>query len=97
MTDTIMADTDMTDAENYAAGMKALQKALGLIGAERFIAQTLRERFDYTEWRQDLFEDLTPEELDRQAMEYQRKHYGHTPKNPGSRAANPAQVLEAVP
>ena len=70
----------MTDTEIYATGMKALQKALGLVGAERFIAKTLREPFDYTVWRQDLFEDLTPEELDRQAMAYQRKRYGLTPQ-----------------
>ena len=66
----------MTDTEIRRTGMKVLQKNLGLVEAERFITLTLREPFDYTEWRQDLFEDLTPEELDRRAMAWQAEHFG---------------------
>jgi len=66
----------MTDTEIRRTGMKVLQKNLGLVEAERFITLTLREPFDYTEWRQDLFEDLTPEELDRRAMAWQTEHFG---------------------
>jgi hypothetical protein len=44
---------------------------LGLVEAERFIALIHAESFDYTEWRQDnLFSDMSVEELSKAAMEY---------------------------
>ena len=30
----------------------------------------LKEPFDYTEWRKNLFDDMTVEELSEKAMEY---------------------------
>ena len=55
-------------------GMKTLIDKLGLVNAERFIALTNRNRFDYTEseWRQNLFEGMTLEELSHAAMEYHK-------------------------
>jgi hypothetical protein len=53
-------------------GMKALRNTLGTVGAEMFIF-TLKaeEPFNYTEWRRDnLFEDMTPDELLNAAAEY---------------------------
>jgi hypothetical protein len=38
---------------------------------KRFIALIQREKFDYTQWRQTLFADLSGEEISRQAMEFQ--------------------------
>jgi hypothetical protein len=46
---------------------------LGLVEAERFIALIQREKFDYTQWRQALFAELSGEEISRQAMEFQRR------------------------
>jgi hypothetical protein len=44
---------------------------LGLVDAERFIFLISSERFDYTEWRREnLFKDMTIEEISRAAMEY---------------------------
>ena len=40
-----------TEAEIRTNGMQALIGALGLVDAERFMATTLRGRFNYTEWR----------------------------------------------
>ena len=40
-----------TEAEIRVKGMQALIGALGLVDAERFIAATSRDRFNYTEWR----------------------------------------------
>ncbi len=54
-------------------GMNALVDKLGLVDAERFVALMNRNRFDYTEWRQGLPEDMTVEELSRAAMEYQKE------------------------
>ena len=60
------------DAILLDAGMKALIEKLGRVNAERFVALTNRNRFDYTEWRQGLFEGMTLEELSREAMEYRK-------------------------
>ncbi|MBP5544061.1 MAG: hypothetical protein ILM98_08295 [Kiritimatiellae bacterium] len=43
--------TVMTDSELKTQGYKLLVEAFGDVNAERFIALTLREPFDYTEWR----------------------------------------------
>jgi hypothetical protein len=49
-------------------GMRALIDSLGKVDAERFITSIIREPFDYTEWRQDLFENLSVRELSDFAM-----------------------------
>jgi len=61
-------------------GMKVLIKKLGLVNAERFVALTNRNRSDYTEWRQGLFEGKTVEELSREAMEYRKTLEPHRNK-----------------
>ena len=33
----------------------------------------IKESFDYTEWREDLFEGMTIEEISKKAMDYQKK------------------------
>lgn len=54
-------------------GFEALFEKLDLVEAERFIALIKRENFDYTEWRKNLWEDLTVEELSAKAMNHYRK------------------------
>ncbi len=54
-------------------GLKAILEKLDLVEAERFIALIKREDFDYTEWRKDLWEDLSIEELATRAMNYIEK------------------------
>ncbi|MDR1321412.1 MAG: hypothetical protein LBK56_08330 [Gracilibacteraceae bacterium] len=44
-------------------GMNTLIKNLGLIEAERFIMLVQKETFDYTKWQENLFEDMTIEEI----------------------------------
>jgi hypothetical protein len=39
-------------------GMRILAEQLGLVEAERFIALMRREPFDYTQWRQGLYNDV---------------------------------------
>jgi hypothetical protein len=53
----------MTDTEIRVKGVETLTKALGMIEAERFIALMIREPFDYTKWRQGLFEGQTLDEI----------------------------------
>jgi hypothetical protein len=55
-------------------GFKAIFDNLDIVEAERFITLIRRENFDYTEWRKDLWDDLSVEELSAKAMDYvQRK------------------------
>lgn len=58
----------MTDNEIRARGVEALTVSLGSVEAERFITLILREPFDYTCWRQPLYEDLSIEEISQAAM-----------------------------
>jgi hypothetical protein len=43
--------------------MDVLMRNVGVLDTERFIAYLSRESADYTEWRQNQFDDLTIEEL----------------------------------
>ena len=44
-------------------GFKALFSSLDPVEAERFISLIQRDKFDYTEWRKGLWEDLSVQEL----------------------------------
>jgi len=59
------------DAEIKVSGFEILSRHLGLVEAERFITLIRREKFDYTQWRQNLFTGLEGEEISRQAMDFQ--------------------------
>lgn len=61
-------------------GYKYLLEELGVIETEIFISTLLRERFDYTEWRKDKFDDMSLEELGRQAAEYSKKLHANDDK-----------------
>ncbi|RLC18433.1 MAG: hypothetical protein DRI57_08440 [Deltaproteobacteria bacterium] len=59
------ADTEITyDAYNILAS------AMDIHEVERFIMLIKRDNFDYTEWRKDLWEDLSLEEITRRAMDF---------------------------
>ncbi|MCL2052956.1 MAG: hypothetical protein FWG90_00730 [Oscillospiraceae bacterium] len=65
-----------------SAGMRALRETLGLIEAEIFITTIKQDRFDYTEWRRDnLFENMTLEQLVHEAAEFERLHPETIPPN----------------
>ncbi len=40
-------------------GMRCLLENLGTIETERFIAVLIRERFDYTKWRQTVLDNIS--------------------------------------
>ncbi len=56
-------------------GYKYLLEELGVIETEIFFSTLLRERFDYTEWRKDKFDDKSLDELLDEAEEYAKKHH----------------------
>jgi len=65
--------TIIADVEIKTLGFNILSQHLGLVEAERFIALIQREKFDYTQWRQNLFTGLSGEEISRQAMLYHKQ------------------------
>ena len=51
-------------------GINCLLQQLGVIETEKFISIINREKFDYTKWREHLFENMTLEEINAKAMEF---------------------------
>ncbi len=60
-----------TDSEIKMSGFEILNHNLGMVETERFIVLIQRERFDYTKWREDLFDGLSGNEISKKAMEFQ--------------------------
>ena len=56
-----------TDSEIRLEGMQALICHLGLVEAERFILVMTRDRFDYTQWRQEGLPKISLKELAEEA------------------------------
>ena len=75
-----MTDNMQTSAI-VSAGMKLLRENLGLIETEIFIVTIKNIGFDYTEWRENLWEDMTVDELFKKAGEFQAKNPDLVPKN----------------
>ena len=61
------------DTEIKVLGIEILNQHLGVVETERFIALIQREKFDYTEWRKNLFAGMSAKEISKRAMEF-KKH-----------------------
>ena len=64
----------MSDAIIRSKGMKLLLDNLGMVEAERFIMLIQRESFDYTKWQEDLFEDMSIEEISEKSAEFRLRN-----------------------
>ena len=58
-----MTHNDIQTAAIMSAGMKLLREHLGVVETEIFIAKIASTDFDYTKWRENLWEGMTPQEL----------------------------------
>ncbi|GBR74759.1 hypothetical protein NO1_1883 [Candidatus Termititenax aidoneus] len=58
-----------TDTVLRNKGLNVLIDNLGKVDAERFISLINHDTFDYTEWRKDLFNNLSVKELSALAMQ----------------------------
>ena len=56
------------------AGMKLLLENLGAIETEIFISKICSNEFDYTKWRENLWENLTSQELFERAAKTEEKY-----------------------
>ena len=66
----IIIITMKTDSEIRYEGMNTLLKYMNNLDAERFISIIKRNNFDYTKWRQGLFEDMSIDEISAAAQKY---------------------------
>ena len=55
-------------------GFAGLVENLGVVDAEHFIALIKRDNFDYTVWQREYFDAKTPEEISKEASEYEESH-----------------------
>jgi len=62
-----------TDTLLREEGMRILSEKLGLVEAERFAALLSRERFDYTKWQENLYDNMPIEELCADADAFWKK------------------------
>jgi hypothetical protein len=63
-----------TDTLIRAEGMDTLIKNLGLVEAERFVMLIQKDTFDYTKWQENLFKDMTIDEIYKNAAELRQKN-----------------------
>ena len=61
-------------AEIMDRGMDCLVEKLGVVEAEHFISVILRERFDYTKWQREHFDNVDPDEFLETAYAYDDAH-----------------------
>ena len=54
--------------------MNSLVNSLGIVDAERFISGIMRDRGDYTTLRRQLFDDLSLEDVFKNAEGYMAEH-----------------------
>lgn len=55
-------------------GMNCLIQQMGVVEAEKFISIINREKFDYTKWRQNLFEGMTLDEINEEAAVFSKNN-----------------------
>ena len=54
--------------------MRCLVEHLGSVEAEQFIAAVMREKFDYTRWQREPFDDVDLDEFNAAAAAWAQKH-----------------------
>ena len=61
------------DTDVLIDGMEILTHGLNVVDAERFIHLIIREQFNYTNWQESLFDDMSVRDLSNNAMKYATK------------------------
>jgi hypothetical protein len=64
----------MTDTLIRNKGMQVLVRHLGMVEAEQFIMLIQKEPFDYTKWRESLFEEMSIDEINERAARFRERH-----------------------
>ena len=66
----MVAINNTSSSEIMDRGINCLIEQLGIIETEQFISVLLREKSDYTKWRQQYFADVNSDEFYTSALEY---------------------------
>ena len=61
-------------AELLDSGMNCLIEKMGIIEAERFVSVLIREKSDYTKWRQQYFGGVSSDDFHAAALSYGKSH-----------------------
>ena len=62
-----------SDYEICDDGLKLLFSKMDILEAEKFIILMKQDKFDYTQWRKNLWEDKSLEDICRQGDEFSKK------------------------
>ena len=62
----------MNDTVLSQNAVKLLIDNFGVVQTERFISIIIREPFDYTKWQEDLYSDMTVDELFNAASNWKK-------------------------
>lgn len=55
-------------------GINCLIRELGVVKTEQFISIINREKFDYTKWQRQLFDNMSIDELNNAAAEFAKNN-----------------------
>ncbi len=55
-------------------GISCLLEKLGVVETEQFISVIIREKFDYTKWQQEKFDNVSAEEFHSAAIAYVKEN-----------------------
>ncbi len=64
----------MSNMEVMDKGISCLIQGLGAFETERFISLLVQEKFDYTKWQRERFDNVSSEDFFTAAVEYNEKN-----------------------
>ena len=64
----------VSDIEIMNRGIHCLLEELGVVETERFISVINRERFDYTKWQRERFDNMNSDEFNHAAVAYSKEN-----------------------
>lgn len=70
----MMTVNNTSTAEIIDVGINYLIEKLGIIETERFISVLLREKSDYTKWRERYFSDVSSDDFHAAAVAYGKEN-----------------------
>ena len=64
----------VSNTEIMNRGITCLLEKLGAVETEQFISAIIREKFDYTKWQQQRFDNMSSDEFQQAALTYSKEN-----------------------
>ena len=64
----------VSNMEIMNRGITCLLEQLGAVETEQFISTIIREKFDYTKWQQQRFDNMSSDEFQQAALTYSKEN-----------------------